>query len=95
MRVDSAGTHSYHVGAPPDRRAQTAAARRGIDISMLQARRVAVHPAADVHEDRHLSRSGDVEDHPHLGGIDGLAEVVEGQADAEPAVVQPFLEEPA
>ena len=38
--ADSAGTHSYHVGAPPDRRAQTATARRGIDISMLQARRV-------------------------------------------------------
>lgn len=40
VRVDSAGTHSYHSGSPPDRRAQTAAARRGIDISMLQARRV-------------------------------------------------------
>lgn len=40
VHVDSAGTHSYHVGAPPDRRAQTATARRGIDISMLKARRV-------------------------------------------------------
>ena len=40
VQVDSAGTHSYHAGAPPDRRAQTATARRGIDISMLQARRV-------------------------------------------------------
>ena len=38
--VDSAGTHSYHVGAPPDQRAQAAAARRGIDISAQRARRV-------------------------------------------------------
>ena len=38
--VDSAGTHSYHVGDPPDQRAQTAAGRRGIDISGLKARQV-------------------------------------------------------
>ena len=38
---DSAGTHSYHLGAPPDRRAQAAASRRGIDLSGLRARRVA------------------------------------------------------
>lgn len=40
VTIDSAGTHSYHVGDPPDQRAQTAAARRGIDISMLGARKV-------------------------------------------------------
>ncbi len=40
IESDSAGTHSYHVGAPPDRRAQAAAARRDIDISDLRARRV-------------------------------------------------------
>ena len=38
---DSAGTHSYHLGAPPDRRAQGAASRRGIDLSGFRARRVA------------------------------------------------------
>lgn len=38
--VDSAGTHGYHSGAPPDRRAQAAALRRGIDISSLRARLV-------------------------------------------------------
>jgi protein-tyrosine phosphatase len=41
VEVDSAGTHGYHVGEPPDRRAVQAAARRGIDISSLRARRVA------------------------------------------------------
>ena len=40
--VDSAGTHGYHVGSPPDRRAQAAALRRGIDISTLAARNVVV-----------------------------------------------------
>lgn len=38
VEIDSAGTHDYHVGDPPDRRAVAAAARRGIDISSLRAR---------------------------------------------------------
>lgn len=37
---DSAGTHDYHVGEPPDLRAQRAAAKRGYDLSGLRARRV-------------------------------------------------------
>lgn len=40
VQVDSAGTHAYHVGEPPDRRACRAAARRGIDLSGQRARRV-------------------------------------------------------
>lgn len=40
IQVDSAGTHSYHVGSAPDERAQAAAARRGIDLSDQRARRV-------------------------------------------------------
>ncbi|HEX4798593.1 MAG TPA: low molecular weight protein-tyrosine-phosphatase [Burkholderiales bacterium] len=38
--VDSAGTHAYHVGEPPDPRAQDAAAKRGYDLSGLRARKV-------------------------------------------------------
>ena len=38
--VDSAGTHGYHVGAPPDERSQAHAARRGYDLSPLRARRL-------------------------------------------------------
>jgi protein-tyrosine phosphatase len=37
--VDSAGTHSYHVGSPPDARSQATAKRRGVDLSGLRARR--------------------------------------------------------
>jgi protein-tyrosine phosphatase len=36
--VDSAGTHGYHVGHPPDPRSQAAALRRGYDLSRLRAR---------------------------------------------------------
>ncbi len=38
--IDSAGTHAYHVGNPPDTRAQDAALKRNIDLSKLRARRV-------------------------------------------------------
>jgi len=40
VEIDSAGTHAYHLGNPPDARAQAAARRRGIDLSMQRARRV-------------------------------------------------------
>jgi protein-tyrosine phosphatase len=42
FEVDSAGTHDYHVGSPPDVRSQRAAQRRGIDMSQLRARRLVV-----------------------------------------------------
>src|SRR5579863_9865413 len=38
IEIDSAGTHGYHLGEPPDSRAQEAARRRGIDISGLRGR---------------------------------------------------------
>lgn len=40
LEIDSAGTHAYHVGEPPDRRAQAAAERRGIALDYIRARRV-------------------------------------------------------
>lgn len=40
VEIDSAGTHDYHVGEPPDARAIAAAARRGIDLRGLRARQV-------------------------------------------------------
>ena len=39
IEIDSAGTHAYHVGEPPDARAQRHALGRGIDLSLLRARR--------------------------------------------------------
>lgn len=40
IHADSAGTHAYHVGEPPDARARRAAERRGIDLGGMRARRV-------------------------------------------------------
>ena len=40
FEIESAGTHAYHVGEPPDRRAIAAAERRGVSMADLAARRV-------------------------------------------------------
>lgn len=40
FEFDSAGTHGYHVGNPPDARTRKAAAQRGYDLSSLKARQV-------------------------------------------------------
>jgi len=39
IEVDSAGTHSYHIGSPPDLRSQAAAQTRGVNLATLSARR--------------------------------------------------------
>lgn len=40
VHIESAGTHAYHSGAPPDRRAQAAAVRRGVTLAQIRARQV-------------------------------------------------------
>lgn len=40
VQVDSAGTHDYHVGEPPDDRSTHHARLRGYDLSELRARQV-------------------------------------------------------
>jgi protein-tyrosine phosphatase len=40
--ADSAGTHGYHVGEPPDARSMAAARKRGIAMDDLRARKVSV-----------------------------------------------------
>lgn len=42
IEIDSAGTHAYHVGEPPDSRAQATAFAAGIDISGLRGRQATV-----------------------------------------------------
>jgi protein-tyrosine phosphatase len=39
--IDSAGTGDWHIGEPPDERAQKAAKKRGYDLSKLRGRQVA------------------------------------------------------
>ncbi len=38
--IDSAGTHDYHIGEPPDLRAQRAAGQRGYEMGGLRGRQV-------------------------------------------------------
>jgi low molecular weight protein-tyrosine phosphatase len=40
IHVESRGTHHYHVGEPPDARAQHHASRRGYDLSAQRAKQV-------------------------------------------------------
>lgn len=40
IHVDSAGTHAYHIGNPPDERSMLTARQRGIEMQDLRARKV-------------------------------------------------------
>lgn len=40
VAADSAGTHGYHIGQAPDRRAQQVAGAHGIDLAHLRARKI-------------------------------------------------------
>ncbi|ALG67609.1 low molecular weight protein-tyrosine-phosphatase [Beggiatoa leptomitoformis] len=40
IKIDSAGTHAYHVGEQPDSRSQMAALKRGFNLSTIRARQV-------------------------------------------------------
>ncbi len=47
--IDSAGTGGWHVGAPPDTRAVAVAARHGVDLRDLRARKVAAEDFDHFH----------------------------------------------
>jgi len=79
LRVDSAGTHDYHVGEAPDARSVEHAARRGYDLAPLRARQVT---GADFHEfDRILAM-----DRGHLRQLKAMAPA------GSPARVAMFLD---
>jgi protein-tyrosine phosphatase len=45
VEVDSAGTHAYHVGDPPDPRSIKSAAARGYDLTQLRGRQISTYDA--------------------------------------------------
>ena len=53
FEIDSAGTHAYHIGNPPDRRSQQAARACGVDLSNQRARQV--HESDFYHYDKILA----------------------------------------
>jgi len=75
IEIDSAGTGDWHVGAPPDRRAQATARRYGIDISGYRGRQVAAEDftrfmyifALDSENLRNLRRLAPPESTAHVG----------------------------
>ena len=40
FEIDSAGTHAYHIGNPPDSRSQQSARKYGVDLSNQRARQI-------------------------------------------------------
>lgn len=70
IEVDSAGTHSYHVGNPPDGRSQAVAKARGFDLSGQRARRVNV---ADFEEFDYILAM----DHANLEDLHSIATPVQ------------------
>lgn len=66
ITADSAGTHGYHVGEPPDPRTRQAAKARGVDLSGLRARKLA---AADFTTFDHILAL----DHGHLANLRRMA----------------------
>ncbi len=74
IRIDSAGTHAYHVGEPPDPRATRAARKRGIDISHQRARAV---EAGDFHSFNYILAmdSANLERLSQLQPVDSSAEL--------------------
>lgn len=64
--ADSAGTGGWHVGAPPDPRAQAVALKNGVDISALRGRQV---KPADFRRFTHLVAM----DHENLANLRRLA----------------------
>jgi protein-tyrosine phosphatase len=64
--IDSAGTAAYHVGEPPDPRAQAEARRHGVEIGQLRGRQLV---AQDFHRFTHVL----VMDHANLANARAIA----------------------
>jgi len=63
--VDSAGTHAYHIGEPPDPRSQSTALKRGVDLSSQRARRA---ESKDFHRFDYILAM-DQDNYRHLAAI--------------------------
>lgn len=82
VKVDSAGTHNFHLNSPPDERSQMHALKRGYDLSNLRARSVVESDFAEF--DLLLTMDWDnralLEERcsaPHHHKIHGLAEFLQ------------------
>ncbi|WP_144905745.1 low molecular weight protein-tyrosine-phosphatase [Novosphingobium taihuense] len=93
MTIDSAGTGDWHVGRPPDPRAQETAMRHGLDISSYRARQVT---EADFHKFGHvfaldqqnLKDLRRIEPSRHIAEVRLLMDLVPGRKGT--AVIDPY-----
>nr|WP_267877746.1 low molecular weight protein-tyrosine-phosphatase [Duganella guangzhouensis] len=76
FHIDSAGTHGYHVGEPPDARSMEYAAKRGYDLSAQRSRKVRAedfaqfdHLLAMDHDNLKLLRAACPPEHRHKLGL--------------------------
>ena len=92
VEIDSAGTGDWHIGYPPDPRAESVAARNGVDISNLRARQVTPDDfrrfdhivALDSNNLRDLERLRPADGKARLSLLLDHVEGREGQAVADP-----------
>lgn len=92
VRADSAGTGDWHVGSPPDPRAQAVALRHGIDISGYRGRQVQAEDfhrfghifALDGENLRNLRRIRPADGSAHLGLLMDLVPGREGTSVTDP-----------
>lgn len=90
--IDSAGTGDWHVGHPPDRRAQATAKAHGIDISGYRGRQIEARDftrfthifALDRENLANLRRIAPAEATAHVGLLMDLVAGQEGQPVADP-----------
>jgi protein-tyrosine phosphatase len=76
LEIDSAGTHGYHVGEPPDARSSRHAAQRGYDLSAQRARKFSAadfahfdHVLAMDHDNLALLTAACPPEHRHKLGL--------------------------
>jgi protein-tyrosine phosphatase len=74
--IDSAGTHGYHIGEPPDARSMEYAAKRGYDLSAQRSRKVTAsdfekfdHVLAMDHDNLRLLEADCPPQHRHKLGL--------------------------
>ena len=93
MTIDSAGTGDWHVGRPPDPRAQETARRHALDISGYRARQVTTE---DFHrfghifalDQQNLKDLRRIEPSRHIAEVGLLMDLVPGRKGT--AVIDPY-----
>ena len=93
VQVDSAGTHGFHVGQPPDTRTQAHALQRGYDLSAQRSRQLTAQDFADFDlvlamDWDNLALAGQLCPPPHQRKLRRLAEFF--QQHDSPVVPDPY-----